>query len=42
MIQPTLLNLHPDKYSQEFHCCPLAVKVDRCVGTWNTLNDLSN
>ena len=23
MIQPTLINLHPNEYSQEFHYCPL-------------------
>ena len=42
MIQPTLINLHLNAYSQEFHYCPLAVKLDRCVGSCNTLNDLSN
>ena len=25
MIQPTLINLHPDEYSQEFHYYPFAV-----------------
>ena len=39
MIQPTLINLHPNDYSQEFHCYPFAVKFDRCVGSCNTLND---
>ena len=28
--------------SQEFHYYPFAVKLDRCVGSCNTLNDLSN
>ena len=28
MIQPTLINLHPNEYSQEFHCYPFAVKLD--------------
>ena len=42
MIQPTLINLHPNEYSQEFHCYPFAVNLDRCVGSCNTLNDLSN
>ena len=41
-IQPTLINLHLNEYSQEFHYCPFAVKLDRCVGSCNTLNDLSN
>ena len=41
-VQPTLINLHPNEYRQEFHCYPFAVKLDRCVGSCNTLNDLSN
>ena len=40
--QPTLINLHPNEYSQEFHYYPFAVNLDRCVGSRNTLNDLSN
>ena len=31
MILPTLINLHPNEYSQEFHYCPFAVKLDGCV-----------
>ena len=42
MIQPTLINLHTNEYSQEFKYNPFAVKLDRCVGSCNTLNDLSN
>ena len=42
MIQPTLINLNPNEYSQEFHYYPFAVKLDRCVGNCYTLNDLSN
>ena len=42
MIQLTLINLHPNEYSQEFHYYPFAVKLDRCVRSCNTLNDLSN
>ena len=42
MIKPTLNNLHPSKYSQEFHYYPFAIKLDRCVGICNNLNDLSN
>ena len=42
MTQPTLINLHPNEYSQEFHYYPFAVKLDRCVGSCNALNDLSN
>ena len=41
-IQPTLINLHPNEYSQESHCYPFAVKLDRCVGSCNTIADLSN
>ena len=44
MTQPTLINFHPNEYSQEFHYYPFAVKLDRCVGSCNTLvmtcNDL--
>ena len=42
MIPPTLINLHPIEYSQEFHYYPFAVKLGRCFGSCNTLNDLSN
>ena len=42
MIQLTLVNLHHNEYSQEFHYYPCAVKLDRCIGCCNTLNDLSN
>ena len=31
-IQPTLINLNPNKYSQEFHNCPFSL----------TLSDLSS
>ena len=42
MIQPTFINLHPNEYSQEFHCYSFPVKLDRCTGSCNTLNNLSN
>ena len=42
MTQPTLINLHPNEYSQEFHYNSFAVKLDRCVESCNTLNDLYN
>ena len=42
MIQPTLINSDPNKYNQELHYYPFVVKVDRCVGVNNTLNELSN
>ena len=30
MIQPTVIGLHPNDYSQEFHYYPFAVKIDSC------------
>ena len=42
MIQPTLINFHPNEYSQEFHEYPFSVKLGRPVGSCNTLNDFSN
>ena len=33
MIQPTLINLHPNEYSQELNFYPVAVKLDICVGS---------
>ena len=41
LIQPTLTNLHPDEYSQGFHYYLFSVKLGRCLGSCNTLNDLS-
>ena len=41
-IQPTLIILHPNEYSQKFHYCPFVIKLGKCVGSCNTLNDLSN
>ena len=41
-IQPTLINLYLNEYSKEFHEYPFAVKLDKCVGSCNTLNDLSD
>ena len=42
LTQPTLINLHPSEYSQEFHYYPFEVKLDRCIGSCNSLNDLTN
>ena len=42
MSQPTPINLHPNKYSHEFYYYPFVVKLDRSVGSCNTLNDLPN
>ena len=41
MIQHTLIHLHLNDYSQEFHYYPVAVKLDRYDESCNTLNDLS-
>ena len=32
LIQPTLVNLHTNEYSQEFYYYPFTVKLDRCIG----------
>ena len=42
MTQPTSINLHPNEYSREFSYYPFVVLLNRCVGSCNTLNDLSN
>ena len=41
-VQPTLINLHPNEFSQVFHCYPFAVKLDGYVGSCNTVNYLSH
>ena len=41
-VQPTFINLHPNEYNQEFHYYPFTGKLDKCVGSCKTLNDLSN
>ena len=38
MTQSSLINVHPNEYSKEFHYYPFAAKFDRCV----VMNDLSN
>ena len=40
--QPTLINLHPNEYTQGLHCYPFAVNLDRCVRKCNILNGLAN
>ena len=42
MIPPTLVNLYPNEFGQEFHHYLYPIKLDTCVGSCNTLNDLSN
>ena len=39
-IHPTLINLYPNEYNQEFKYHPFAVKLDMCIGSCDTLNDL--
>ena len=41
-IQCILINLHPNEYGQELHYYPFAVKLDKFVGSLNTINDLLN
>ena len=41
MAQSTFINLHPIEYNEGFHYCQFAIKLDKCVGICNTLNDLS-
>ena len=38
----SLISLHPIEYSQEVHYYIFAIELDRCVGSYNALNDLSN
>ena len=42
IIQHTLVNLHTNKYTQGLCQYPFTVNLDRCVGSCNTLDDLSN
>ena len=42
LVQPNFVNLYSNEYCQEFHYYPFAVKLDRCDGSCNNVNDLSN
>ena len=42
MNQPTLINLHPNGYSQELRYYLLEVNLDGCAGSYKSHNDLSN
>ena len=42
MTQPTLINLHPNEYTQGLCYYPFAINLDRSIGNCNTLNGLSN
>ena len=39
-IQPTLINLYPNEYTQGLRYYPFALNFDRCVKSCNTINDL--
>ena len=41
-IQHTLIDLDSNEYSRELHYYLFAVKLNKCVGSCNTLNGLSN
>ena len=41
-IQPALINLYPNEYNRELHYYPIVVKLDKCVGSCNNLNELSD
>ena len=41
-IQPTLINLNPNEYSRELHYYLSTVKLNKCVGSYNTPSDFSN
>ena len=42
MIETTLISLHPNECSQEIQSYSFVVKLDRYVGSFGTLNGLSN
>ena len=42
MTQPALINLCHNKYGQKLHYYPFAANLDRCVGSFSTINDFSN
>ena len=42
MIQHTLINLHPNQYSQELLYNLFVVKLNVCIGRCNAFNDLSS
>ena len=41
-IQSAFINLQPNKYSKKFHYYPFTLKLEKCVKSCNTLNNLSN
>ena len=42
ITQPALINLYPNEYIEILHWYPFEVNLDRWIGNFNTLYDLSN
>ena len=42
LTQPTPINLNPNEYIEGLCYHPFVVSLDRCMGSCNTPNDLSN
>ena len=42
IAQPTFINSHPKAYSQELRYYLFAVNLDRCAGSYNSLDDMSS
>ena len=42
MTQPTIINLHPNEYTQGLRYYSFAVSLDRCARGSNAFSDLSN
>ena len=42
MTQSTLINLHPNEYSEDLHYYSFTINLDSCVRIFNNLNDLPN
>ena len=42
MTQPTFINLHPNNYIEGLHNYSFPVNLDRCIGSCNIFNNLSN
>ena len=40
ITQPTFINLYPNEYCQELHYYPFTVKLNGCVWSCDSLNDL--
>ena len=40
--KPTIINLHPNEYTQGLYYYQLVVNFDKFVGSCNTLNDFAN